>query len=257
MLRFIILIAIIISLSPAAQAASFTAIVTSVSNGDTIAVVASRHDKCPIEIHLRGIDTPEKEQPFGGQAKQFISNLALDKEVRVKFATRDHNGRTVAEVYVDDKSLNKELLKAGLAWWSQKEAPTDIPLAKLELEAQRRKLGLWAAKNPAPPWGWGRAKGKTAKPADDVPVSRPALYSTTKEDRACLRDADCVFPPHDGACAPCPPCGINWRTAINRTALAQLKESWGPACVRLCHVPSFLFVGERAICKNGECTVVE
>ena len=42
----------------------------------------------------------------------------------------------------DDIDLNKELLKAGLAW-HYKQYSSDPELAKLEFEARAKKVGLW------------------------------------------------------------------------------------------------------------------
>ncbi|MGH7257019.1 MAG: thermonuclease family protein [Nitrospiraceae bacterium] len=108
------------------------------------------------QIRLNGIDCPEKKQPFGTRAKQFTSQEAFGKEVTVKEVGRDRYGRTLAEVILPDgRSLNQELLKAGLAWWFRKYSK-DIGLGDLEDEARLANRGLWADKNPVPPWEWRR-----------------------------------------------------------------------------------------------------
>ena len=58
----------------------------------------------------------------------------------------DRYGRTVDRVPVDGRSLNKELVRAGLAWWFRRYAPNDRELARLELEARV------ARKNPIRQW---------------------------------------------------------------------------------------------------------
>ncbi|MFX0202169.1 MAG: thermonuclease family protein, partial [Candidatus Hodarchaeota archaeon] len=63
-------------------------------------------------------------------------------------------------------SLNRELVFVGFAWWYRKYAPDDRVLEKLEAEARAEKRGLWADKNPIPPWEWrqiqrGRRRGRS------------------------------------------------------------------------------------------------
>jgi endonuclease YncB( thermonuclease family) len=65
----------------------------------------------------------------------------------------------VGEVLVSDgRSLNQELVRAGLAWWSRQYAPHDTTLAQLEAEARAAKRGLWADAAPLPPWEWRKAR---------------------------------------------------------------------------------------------------
>ncbi len=72
----------------------------------------------------------------------------------------DRYGRTVAEVLLPDgRSLNREQVKAGFAWWYRRYAPDDDTLAQLEADAKAAKRGLWADADPVPPWEWrGRRK---------------------------------------------------------------------------------------------------
>ncbi len=106
-------------------------------------------------IRLHGIDCPEKRQAFGNRAKQFTSTLVFGNTVTVQVMDRDRYGRTVGEVLLPDgRSLNRELVKAGFAWWYWRYAPDDETLAQLEREARRTKRGLWADPNPIPPWQW-------------------------------------------------------------------------------------------------------
>ncbi len=106
-------------------------------------------------IRLHGIDCPEKRQAFGNRAKQFTSTLVFGKTVTVQFVDRDRYGRTVAEVLLPDgRSLNRELVRAGFAWWYWRYAPDDETLAQLEREARGAQRGLWADPHAVPPWEW-------------------------------------------------------------------------------------------------------
>ncbi len=52
------------------------------------------------------------------RAEQFMSNLVFSKTVTVLVVDRDRYGRIVGEVFLDHRrSLNRELVGAGLAWW--------------------------------------------------------------------------------------------------------------------------------------------
>ena len=60
--------------------------------------------------------------------------------------------RTVAEIILPDgRNLNRELVRAGLAWWYGRYARHEAVLADLEVEARAAHRGLWADKDPIPP----------------------------------------------------------------------------------------------------------
>ncbi len=139
-------------LASQALAADFTGRVVGVSDGDTITVL---HSGKAERIRLHGIDCPEKRQAFGNRAKQFTSNLVFAKTVTVQVVDRDRYGRTVAEVLLPDgRSLNRELVGAGLAWWYRRSAPDDETLKQLEHEARAAQRGLWADPHAVAPWEW-------------------------------------------------------------------------------------------------------
>jgi micrococcal nuclease len=128
--------------------------VISVIDGDSLVVQAGRKK---IEIRLFGIDCPEHDQPYGGQARRFTERAASGKDVTFVSHEMDRYGRLVAEVVLPGgRSLNHELVKAGLAWWYREYAPDDRQLKALEQEARAAKRGLWRDPNPTPPWEWRR-----------------------------------------------------------------------------------------------------
>ncbi|MGV3526521.1 MAG: thermonuclease family protein [Candidatus Sericytochromatia bacterium] len=125
------------------------------ADGDTITVLASGNVQ--YKIRLNGVDCPESKQAFGSQAKQFTSNLVFGKTVTVKVTDRDRYGRLVAEVLIGEKSLQQELLRAGMAW-HYKQYSKDPLLAKLEQDARAARRGLWADKSPTAPWSWRKER---------------------------------------------------------------------------------------------------
>jgi endonuclease YncB( thermonuclease family) len=157
-----------------AYAEQFTGKVVGISDGDTISVL---RDGKAVKVRLHGIDTPEKAQAFGTQARQFTGELVFQQTVTVAIRDTDRYGRLVGEVLLPDgRSLNQELVKAGMAWWYRQYAPHDTTLAQLEAEARTAKRGLWADATPIPPWEW--RKGQRAS---STAASAPAAVSPTAD----------------------------------------------------------------------------
>jgi endonuclease YncB( thermonuclease family) len=126
----------------------FDAKVVAVADGDTITVLSERQQT---RIRLDGIDCPERGQAFGSRAKQFTSALVFGREVTIEPRDVDRYGRMVARVYVDDKDVSLELVKAGFAW-HYKHYSADTILAQAEIDARDAKSGLWADFHATAPW---------------------------------------------------------------------------------------------------------
>lgn len=134
---------------------TFTAKVIGVTDGDTIVVLDI--NKQQIKVRLEGIDCPESNQAFGNRAKQATVDLCFGKEVTVQKTGVDQYGRTLAYIFVDDLCINKQLLSLGMAW-HYKQYNKDQELARLEIEAREKKIGLWSETNPIAPWDWRHKK---------------------------------------------------------------------------------------------------
>lgn len=166
---FLSVLFLLLFFSPSVEAADFpfTGKVVAVLDGDTIEVL--RHGKAE-RIRLRGVDCPEKKQPFGQKAKQFTSSLVFGKTVTVVPSEKGRYGRTIGDVFLPTGvNLSYELVKAGLAWWYHKYSD-DVVLAALELEAQVAKRGLWIDPHPIPPWEYRHPKKNGRK---NIDASRP------------------------------------------------------------------------------------
>ncbi|MCH8040150.1 MAG: thermonuclease family protein [Nitrospinae bacterium] len=154
--------------SPAKE---FTGKVVGVADGDTITVL---HNGKSERIRLNGIDCPEKRQAYGKAAKQFASRLVYGKTVTVTVFEQDRYGRTIGDVILPDgRVLNRELVKAGLAWWYRKYSD-DTSLGHLEAEAREAKRGLWDDPDAIAPWEWrtGRKKpGAYREPREPAATS--------------------------------------------------------------------------------------
>ncbi|HTY22278.1 MAG TPA: thermonuclease family protein [Desulfomonilaceae bacterium] len=137
--------------------ASWSGAVVGVTDGDTITVM---HHGRAERVRLYGIDCPEKGQDFGTRAKEFTSDMVFRKTVEVLPVGETSYGRPVVWVTVNGKSLNKELVRVGLAWWYRHFAPNEFELAQLETTARKNEAGLWSQPNPVPPWEFRRIMNK-------------------------------------------------------------------------------------------------
>ncbi len=127
--------------------------VVGVSDGDTISVLKGHRTE---KIRLFGIDCPESDQDFGTKARKFTAKMVFGKVVEVMPVGDVSYGRTVAWVNIDGQSLNKELVRNGLAWWYRRHAENETELELLEAEAREQRIGLWSHPHPVPPWTFRR-----------------------------------------------------------------------------------------------------
>jgi endonuclease YncB( thermonuclease family) len=135
-----------------ADAEFFEGRVVGVLDGDTIDVLVAGETR---RIRLRGIDAPERDQPWAGRAKRALAQRVFGKDVRVNDFGPDSYGRTVGEVYADNVCVGCELVREGHAWVFRRY--TDDPvLYQLEAEARAARRGLWALpeEQQVPPWEW-------------------------------------------------------------------------------------------------------
>jgi endonuclease YncB( thermonuclease family) len=129
-------------------AASFQ--VARVTDGDTIRVRAGDNR---VVIRLVGIDAPEtsrgKNEPgqaFSDQASKRLASLVLNRTVEIKPYGQDRYGRTLAEVFVEGKNVNLEMVKAGLAEVYRGAPALGLDLGlyrKAEEDARNARLGMW------------------------------------------------------------------------------------------------------------------
>lgn len=136
-------------------AQTYTGKIIAVKDGDTVVMLVKDKQQT---IRLAHIDTPEKKQPYGTKAKQFVSDFCFGKTVKIVIANKpDRNGRWIAELYHGNRNLNKELVRSGLAWHYKQFSKNDN-YAALELNARRKKVGLWQDITPVAPWEWRKMK---------------------------------------------------------------------------------------------------
>ena len=125
--------------------------VVNVAEGDTLEIL--RGEKIE-KLRLAGIDCPDEGQPFSVQAKQATAGMTLGKFVSIDLKSVNgnipHTGIVTLSYGIN---LNRELLRAGLAWCI-KDPVADESYLQAESEARSARRGLWGETNPTPPWKW-------------------------------------------------------------------------------------------------------
>ena len=129
-----------------------TGTVTRVVDGDTIhvSVGLTRH-----VIRLSEIDTPERDQPWGGQASRALTDKLNKTRVTVLTTETDRYGRLVGKVLLGSRDINREMVREGHAW-VYRQYLRDRSLLEDERTARQRKAGLWGSDSPIEPWSWRR-----------------------------------------------------------------------------------------------------
>ena len=126
--------------------------VVRVVDGDTIIISLNGKNE---RVRLIGIDTPESVHPDasknvaeGELASNFTKKLLEGRSVALELDVqeRDHYGRILAYIYIDDIMVNKLLLEKGMA--NVATYPPNVKYVDdfldLERVAREQKIGFWA-----------------------------------------------------------------------------------------------------------------
>jgi micrococcal nuclease len=123
--------------------AVWTAWVSGVMDGDTVLLVRDgRHE--PVKLRIEGIDAPETCQPGGVEARTAMIRLALRRSVQVTDHGHDSYGRQIGRLSVNGVDLGAEMVRSGMAWAYEFRTGKG-PYAGLQRQAQKRKIGVFAA----------------------------------------------------------------------------------------------------------------
>lgn len=119
--------------------------VCKITDGDTVRLCNGQR------IRIWGIDAPELKQPYGYTARNYLSDLVLNKDIQLHCVSR-HYKRKVCHVLLDDMDISSAMVSAGYAY--------DYRLytkGRYEVEEQDARLthkGLWQDNNPLAPWAY-------------------------------------------------------------------------------------------------------
>ena len=137
--------------------------VTRVSDGDTLwlrpEISSSRGltDK-PIKLRLKGVDAPERCQPWGQQSQVALSEKTLNRRVRWYADERDDYGRRLGHVWLDGEDVGAWMVSQGHAW-SYRFRGADGPYAEQESAARQSRRGLFADTNAVQPRQFRKSNG--------------------------------------------------------------------------------------------------
>lgn len=151
------------------------------------------------KIRFYGIDAPEKAQPSGLEAKEFVLDRVRDKVIEVEVTDTDRYNRKIGKIYYDNgKYLNKEVVRSGNAWWYQQYAKNDTDLKKAEEYAKSQKLGLWQGSNIIAPWDWRRGKREAIEKPTQTEGAGSLVYVTKTGKK--YHNKDCRYLKSVAAC---------------------------------------------------------
>ena len=160
-----------------ADAATSTARVIHVDDGDTLIVAAGQQQTV---VRLVEIDAPEHDQPYGPQSKQSLIDLCLEQQATIDATGVDEYGRTLAHVRCRGLDANQEQVRRGLAWVYDRYV-VDRSLYIVQNLARSGSRGLWADGNPTPPWQWRHTPHGAS--SDAPPSLAPAAQSDQTQCR--------------------------------------------------------------------------
>jgi micrococcal nuclease len=141
-----------------------TAQVVHVADGDTVDIVIP--PKRRVRVRLHGVDTPESNERFSGDARTFTRVLMFGRDVTVVGKDVDTYGRLVARLRVDNADASEAIISAGLGCTYRRYA-TDSILEAAQNEARKARRGFWAmgAQQPACVAREARVQVPTPRPA--------------------------------------------------------------------------------------------
>jgi endonuclease YncB( thermonuclease family) len=136
--------------------------VVSVIDGDTVDLLVA--PKRVLRVRLHGIDTPEREEPFNTQARNFTRVLMFSRDVEAVGKDVDAYGRLVARVSVDGTDTSAAILAAGLGCTYHRYV-SDPGLDMAQARARDSRVGFWATGAQQPPCV-AREKKAIVRPRD-------------------------------------------------------------------------------------------
>lgn len=151
MRRLLSLLALAFALLPGlCAAARYQAVVTHVTDGDTIWVRRAGHGREAEPIRIADIDAPESCQTFGREAREALAARVLQQRVYVATRARDDYQRSVARVKLGQEDVGAWMVSRGYAW-AYRFGRRSSPYGALEARARDSRLGLWKSPQPEEP----------------------------------------------------------------------------------------------------------
>ena len=118
-----------------------------VMDGDTVLLLPEGAREA-LRVRLLGIDAPELCQPGGEAARDALIARVLRRTVRMQVVGQDSYGRQLGRVWLDTQDVAAEMVRSGWAWAYQHRTGRG-PYAALQREAERGRVGVFAARETA------------------------------------------------------------------------------------------------------------
>ena len=130
--------------------------VVAIANGGALTLPAASNQQ--VKVRLHGIDAPESREAWGTRARQALSGMAFQREVRVEVRDTDRYGQTIGRVYAAPVNVNAEMVRRGMAWvYTRSNRDPALALLEVEARAACRAFGLIPVRS-----GRGLAEAATA-----------------------------------------------------------------------------------------------
>jgi len=151
--RFAALLLFTLAFQARAGSPDFSGVVSRIFDGDSF-LVRNAEGK-DIDVRLIDIDAPEKNQPYGDQARAALIKLIGSRRVFVHVIDIDKYQRKLARVYREPDRIDvaRAMVHDGHVWVYRRTV-RDESLVALEESARADRLGLWALPKAdlMPPW---------------------------------------------------------------------------------------------------------
>jgi micrococcal nuclease len=151
-----------------------------------------------IEIRLACIDAPEVKQTWGIKSTDQLNQLLPHgQNIELREIGKDRYKRTVAEIFVNSRSVNLQMVSTGDAvvyprYLNNCES-TKNQYLQAENYAKINKLGFWKQENPIMPWDFRRNHRKNQAKPKSPNNSNNSNNSDTVLPTCVNRDCDCNF----------------------------------------------------------------
>ncbi len=116
--------------------------VTRIVDGDTVVIDSGE------KVRLVGVDTPEVDEAYYEEAKQYMVDNVLGEQVELEadVSNRDDFGRLLRYVWLDGELINEQLVLSGLAVSKTYEPDTRYQetFDTAQSLAREKSVGLWS-----------------------------------------------------------------------------------------------------------------
>ncbi len=114
--------------------------VTKVIDGDSFFVDTGA------EVRILGINAPEIGRCGSQEAKELLSKLIFNKKVKVSPTASDSFHRLVADVYLDNQSVNNQMVASGWAAYDSSDSQNAKEMQTSGENARKNKIGIFSEK---------------------------------------------------------------------------------------------------------------